>query len=94
MWLCDLENALGKVIDFLGADECAVYVESIRPCVDGGIAFALSDGGSVKWFPDGEIVRRGKDDWRMPPHSTPRVPSYGSVGGIMVQKMIRAMKGE
>ena len=94
MWLCDLENALGKVIAFLDADACAVCVESIKPCDDGGIAFALSDGGYVKWFPDGEIVRREKDDWRMSPRPTPRVPSSSSVGGLMVRKMIKAYKGK
>jgi hypothetical protein len=93
MWLCDLEKALGKVVAFLGADACAVCVESIKPCADGGIAFALSDGGYVKWFPDGEIVRRGRDDWRMSPRPTPRVPSNGSVGGQMVRRMIEAYEG-
>lgn len=94
MWLCDLEKAIGKVIDYLGADACAVCVESIKPCADGGIAFALSDGGYVKRFPDGEIVRRGKDDWRMPFHPTPRMPSNGSVGGLMVRKMIETYEGK
>lgn len=94
MWTRDLEKAVVKVNDFLGADRNYVLIESIKPCADGGIAFALSDGGYVKWFPDGEIVRRGKDDWRMPPRPTPKAPSNGSVGGQMVQKMIEAYEGK
>lgn len=93
MWMCDLEKAIAKVNEFLGEDRCYVLIESIKPCADGGIAFALSDGGYIKWFPDGEVVRRGKDDWRMPPHPTPRVPSHGSIGGQMVRKMIEAYEG-
>ena len=93
MWMHDLEKAIAKVSEFLDADRCYVLIESIKPCADGGIAFALSDGGYVKWFPDGEVVRRGKDDWRMPPRPTPRVPSCGSIGGQMVQKMIEAYEG-
>lgn len=92
MWLCDLERALGKVIAFLGADACAVCVGSVKPCADGGIAFDLSDGGYVKWFPDGEIVRQGKDDWRMSPCPTPRAPSNSSIGGQMVKAMIASVK--
>ena len=64
MWLCDLEKALGKVINALGADACMVCVDDIRPCVDGGVVFVLSDGRRVKWFPDGEITIREKGDWR------------------------------
>lgn len=94
MWLCDLENALGKVITFLGADACAVCVESIKPCADGGIAFALSDGGYVKWFPDGEIVRRGKDDWRISHRPTPRIQNTIGVGGQMVKAMIAQYEKE
>ena len=93
MWMCDLEKAIAKVNEFLGEDRWYVLVESIKPCADGGIAFALSDGGYIKWFPNGEVVRRGKDDWRMPPHPTPRVPSHGSIGGQMVRKMIEAYEG-
>lgn len=93
MWLCDLEKALGKVVAFLGADACMVCVEKISPCADGGIAFALSDGGYVKWFPDGEIVRRGREDWRMSSHPIPRLPSNGSIGGQMVRRMIEAHEG-
>ena len=93
MWTRDLEKAVIKVNDFLGADRDDVQIESIKPCADGGIAFALSDGGYVKWFPDGEIVRRGKDDWRMPPRPTPRVPSCGNLAGQMVQKMIDFYEG-
>lgn len=92
MWLRDLEKAIVKVNDFLVAD-VDVQIESVKPCADGGIAFALLDGGYVKWFPDGEIVRRGKDDWRMPPRPTPRVPSAGNIGGQMVQRMIDAYEG-
>ena len=93
MWMCDLEKAIPKVNECLGVDRGYVLIESIKPCADGGIAFALSDGGYIKWFPDGEVVRRGKDDWRMPPHPTPRVPSHGSIGGQMVRKMIEAHEG-
>lgn len=94
MWMCDLEKAIAKVNEFLGADRCYVLIESIKPCADGGIAFALSDGGYIKWFSDGEVVRRGKEDWRMPPRPTPRVPSHGSVGGLMVKAMIAQYEKE
>ena len=90
MWLNDLAKATEAVIKHLDEDVC---VESVKPCADGGIAFALSNGGYVKWFPDGEIVRRGKDDWRMPPRPTPRMPSCGNIGGQMVQRMINAYEG-
>lgn len=93
MWLCDLENAIGKVIAFLGADACGVCVEKISPCADGGIAFALSDGGYVKWLPDSEIVRRKKEEQHTLPCPAPRVPSNGYVGGQMVRKMIEAYEG-
>ena len=93
MWMHDLEKVVVKVNDFLEVDKDNVQVESVKPCADGGIAFALSDGGYIKWFPDGDIVRRGKDDWRMPPRPTPRVPSYGSIGGQMVRRMIEAYEG-
>ncbi len=90
MWLNDLARATEAVIKHLGEDVKYVCVEKVSPCADGGIAFALSDGGYVKWFSNGETVRRGKDDWRMP---TPRVQSHGSVGGMMVRKMIEAYEG-
>jgi hypothetical protein len=90
MWLNDLTKATEAVIKHLGEDVKYVCVEKVSPCADGGIAFALSDGGYVKWFSNGETVRRGKDDWRMP---TPRVQSHGSVGGMMVRKMIEAYGG-
>ena len=93
MWMCDLENAIGKVIVFLGAEASAVCVKKISPCADGGIAFALSDGGYIKWCPDGEIVRREKEDCRTPSRPTPRLPSNGYVGGQMVRKMIEAYEG-
>lgn len=94
MWMCDLEKAIAKVNEFLGADRSYVLIESIKPCADGGIAFALSDGGYIKWFSDGEVVRRGKEDWRMPPRPTPRVPSHGSIGGQMVKAMIAQYEKE
>lgn len=94
MWLQDLEKALAKVVEFLGEDRCYVLVESIKPCADGGIAFALSDGGYVKWFPNGEVVRRGKDDWRMPSNPTPRVQNPVGVGGLMVESMIAQYEKE
>ena len=92
MWLTDLEKAIAKVNDFLGADRNYVLIESIKPCADGGIAFALSDGDYVKWFPNGEIVRRGKDDWRMSSHPTPRIQNTVGVGGQMVKAMIAQLK--
>jgi hypothetical protein len=64
MWLCDLEKALGKVIAFLGADACAVCVESIKPCADGGISFKTTHHTYIKWFPNGEIRERNEEDWR------------------------------
>lgn len=93
MWLCDLENAIGKVIAFLGANACAVCVESIKSCADGGIAFALSDGGYIRWLPDGEIVRREKKEQHTPPCPAPRLPSNGYVGGQMVRRMIAYYEG-
>lgn len=94
MWLCDLEKAIAKVNESLGEDRCYVLVESIKPCADGGIAFALSDGGYIKWFSDGEVVRRGKDDWRMPARPTPRTQNPVSVGGQMVRAMIAQYEKE
>ena len=35
MRLCDLEKALGKVIDFLGADACMVCIDKITSAADG-----------------------------------------------------------
>ena len=93
MWLNDLTKATEAVIKHLGEDVKYVCVEKVSPCADGGIAFALSDGGYVKWFSNGETVRRGKEDWRMPSQPTPRVQSHGSVGGMMVRKMIEVYEG-
>ena len=93
MWMCDLDKAIAKVNEFLGADRDYVLIESIKPCADGGIVFALSDGGYIKWFPDGEVVRREKDDWRMTSRPISRVPTYGSIGGLMVQRMIETYEG-
>lgn len=64
MWLCDLEKAIGKVIDYLGADACMVCIDKVSPCADGGIAFYLSDRSRVKWFQDGAIVRKEEGSWR------------------------------
>lgn len=94
MWLIDLEKALSKVIDFLGEEIRMVCVEKVSPCADGGIAFALSDGGYIKWFPNDEVVRRGKDDWRMPSRPTPRVQNTIGVGGQMVRAMIAQYEKE
>ena len=94
MWMCDLEKAMAKVNEFLGEDRWYVLVESIKPCADGGIAFALSDGGYIKWFSDGEVVRRGKEDWRMPPRPTPRILNTVGVGGQMVKAMIAQYEKE
>ena len=90
MWLNDLTTAIEAVIKYLGEDVNYVCVEKVSPCADGGIAFTLSDGGYIKWFPNGETVRRGKDDWRIPSQSTPRIRAHGGVGGQMVRKMIEA----
>ena len=64
MWFCDLEKAIGKVIDFLGANACMVCIDKINPSADGGIVFYLSDRSRVKWFQDGTIVRKEEGDWR------------------------------
>jgi hypothetical protein len=64
MWLCDLEKALGTVIAFLGADACAVCVESVKPCADGGIVFKTTCHTYIKWFPNGETRERNEEDWR------------------------------
>ena len=91
MWLQDLEKALTKL-----KEECDynfICVEKIMPCADGGIAFTLSNGDYVKWFPNGEIVRQKKDDWRTPSHPTPRLPSNNYVGGQMVRKLIETYEG-
>lgn len=66
MWLNDLTEATEAAIKHLGEDVDYVCIEEVSPCADGGIVFALSDGSYVKWFSNGETVRRGKDDWRMP----------------------------
>ena len=94
MWLCDLEKAISKVRAFLEADACMVCVEKISPCADGGIAFALSDGGYIKWFTDGEVVRRNKDDWRIPPRPAPRIQNTVGIGGLMVKAMIAQYERE
>jgi hypothetical protein len=89
MWLNDLTKATEAIIKHLGEDVNYACVEKVSPCADGGIAFALSDGGYVKWFPNGETVRRGRDDWRMSSR-----PTSSTIGGQMVRKMIEQYERE
>lgn len=64
MWMCDLEKAIGKVIDFLGANACCAVFESIKPSADGGIVFKTTHHTFIKWFPDGTVTEREEGAWR------------------------------
>ena len=64
MWICDLEKALAKVNEFLGVKRNFVLFRSIKPCADGGIVFETTFNTYIKWFPNGEIRERNKEDWR------------------------------
>ena len=64
MWMCDLEKAIAKVKEFLGANASYVLFESIKPCADGGIVFKTTHHTYIKWFPNGEIRERNEGEWR------------------------------
>lgn len=61
MFLDDLMIAIDRVYRWLGAD---ISIDSINGCADGGIVFHLSNDEIIKWYNDGTVVRRGKEDWR------------------------------
>lgn len=60
MWLSDLE----KAIEAVKASKKVLLVEKIMPCWDGGVVFYTTNQKIIKWFPDGTIIERGREDWR------------------------------
>ena len=60
MWLSDLE----KAIEVVKASRENLVIEKIMPCWDGGIVFYTTNHTIIKWFQDGTIIERGREDWR------------------------------
>ena len=60
MWLSDLE----KAIEAVKASRENFVIEKIMPCWDGGVVFYTTNQKIIKWFSDGTIIERGREDWR------------------------------
>lgn len=60
MWLSDV----AKAVEAVKASRENFCIDKILPCWDGGIVFYITHHTVIKWFPDGTIIERGREDWR------------------------------
>lgn len=60
-WMSDLIKAATAVKQWKGND---FVITTVSGCWDGGVVFETSHHTYIKWFPNGEIVERRKDEWR------------------------------
>ena len=60
-WMSTLMKAATAVKKQKGED---FVINTVSGCWDGGVVFETSYFTYIKWYPDGTITERGKDEWR------------------------------
>ena len=60
-WMSTLIKAATAVKKQKGED---FKIKAVSSCWDGGVVFETTYSTYIKWYPDGIITERGKDEWR------------------------------